>query len=412
MAMTRYVVGALGIVMIYFLFPPPFYQGLPESQGKDFENLSLSIGELRSSLLRIETLRSSIEEEVIALKESRQTVTILPSPSTLPSYQTSPSSYQPLTTPQPSNSPLPTLVLYVTTADTPPSTLRRDNLNFFIRQALLPMDKSVHIVVIVQGHWPEVRGLLQNAEAWTNANGVNNFHTIWHVNEGFDFGAWKLALNGSLPLGNGRKPGNFGYFILLNGSAKGPFLPSYWSSSFPAWPVIFTNLLVGNNRLVGTSVNCETSPDILHLQSMTLAFGAQDLSLAINSMAWSPIDKVIGSIGNEYTFTQTFLKAGANIAALQLAFRGYNFLSRDSVRFCASEGLGSEDRFYPPGVYMGGPGGVTFNPLELVFFKANRNVMQNYVDKYSHWQLMSRPSAIPEEVLNKKVEGPEPKLVS
>jgi hypothetical protein len=407
MALIQYVVGV--VVLILFAISPIFQ--VPEFQNcsKGTEAaLTNAAADLRSALQRIDTLHSLIENEVITSRESRQVAaqpSNTPSPSPLPSYQSSHS-------PQPSVSPLPTLVLYVTTADTPPSTIRRDNLQFFIRQALLPMDESVHIVVIVQGLWPEVRGLLQNAEKWTQANGVNNFHTIWHVNEGFDFGAWKLALNGSLPLGNGRKPLDFGFFILLNGSAKGPFLPSYWSSSFPSWPSIFTGLLVGNNRLVGTSVNCEKSPDVLHLQSMTLAFGAQDLSLAVNSMAWSPIDKVIGSIGNEYTFTQAFLKAGANIAALQLAFQGYNFLSRDSTRFCASEGLGSEDRFYPPGVYMGGPGGVTFNPLELVFFKANRNVMQSYVDKYSHWQLLSRPSVIPEEVLNKQAEGPEPELVN
>lgn len=312
-----------------------------------------------------------------------------------------------------------TLVLVVTTADTPPSTMRRDNLNFFLRQALLPRDASVHIVVIVQGAWPEVRGALDGAEAWVAAHGKNNFHVVWHVNEGFDFGAWKLALNGSLPLGGGRKASDFAFFVLLNGSAKGPLLPAWWADErdagtrapFPAWPALFTNVLRGSVRLVGTSVNCEQDHARTHLQSMTLAFGARDLAFIAERIVWGT-DKNDGSMANEFGISQAILRDGGNLGALQLAFRGHNFADGPATRaLCATEGLGSEDRFYPPDVYKGGPGGITFNPLELVFFKANRNVMQPYVDAYARWQLRTRASEVPEVALVQPAQGPEPTLV-
>ena len=368
-------------IFIAIIYSTTFYS--PPVRNDNSPSLATTLENLQSSLLRIEALDTSItnlktnlvvdSREKATMPSTEVTCSVPPSP--LPS--TSSGARDVINSHKHSTEPPLTLVLYVTTRDTPPSKLRYNNLNFFIRQAVLPYDTSVYIVVIVQGVWPEVRGMLQHAEAWTNANGVKNFHTVWHVNEGFDFGAWKLALNGSLPLGNGRKPIDFDFFILLNGSAKGPFLPSYWSSAFPVWTTIFTGLITDKNRLVGTSVNCEKSPDLLHLQSMTLSFSAQDLGLAINSIDWSPTDKV-GAIQSEFKFSQNFLKAGGNIAALQLAFRNFNFLAGGSSQYCASEGLGTEDRFYPTDVYKGGPGGITFNPLELVFFKANRSVMQNY----------------------------------
>jgi hypothetical protein len=297
--------------------------------------------------------------------------------------------------------------------------MRQSNLDFFLRQALLPHDPTVHIVVIVQGAWPAVRGALDGAEAWVSAHGVGNFHTIWHVNEGFDFGAWKLALNGSLPLGGGRRAADFAYFVLLNGSAKGPLLPAWWADSrdvgvrapFPAWPALFTNLLRDNVRLVGTSVNCERDASHIHLQSMTLAFAARDLAFVAERIVWGT-DKDEGSIANEFGISQAVLRDGGNLGALQLAFRGHNFADAGATRaLCEAEGLGSEDRFYPPGVYKGGPAGITFNPLELVFFKANRNVMQDYVGAYARWQLRTRASEVPDSVLTQPAHGPEPELV-
>jgi hypothetical protein len=292
--------------------------------------------------------------------------------------------------------------------------VRRENLDFFLRQALLPASRDVHIVVIVQGAWPEARGPLDAAEAWVAAHGARaNFHTIWHANEGFDFGAWQLALNGSLPLGGGRAAADFAFFVLLNGSAKGPLLPAWWTDdgAFPAWPALFTGLVRGNTRLVGTSVNCERDHAHTHLQSMTLAFGARDRAFIAERIVWGTT-KNDGSVANEFGISQAILRDGGNLGALQLAFRGHDFTNEAATRgLCAREGLGSEDRFYPPDVYMGGPGGVTFSPLELVFFKANRNVMPAYLNAYARWQVATRASAVPAEVLAQPAAGPEPELV-
>jgi hypothetical protein len=128
-------------------------------------------------------------------------------------------------------------------------------------------------------------------------------------------------------------------------------------------------------------------------------FLRQDRAFIAERIVWGTT-KNDGSVANEFGISQAILRDGGNLGALQLAFRGHDFTNEAATRgLCAREGLGSEDRFYPPDVYMGGPAGITFNPLELVFFKANRGVMPAYVDAYARWQVATRASAVPAEVL-------------
>lgn len=57
------------------------------------------------------------------------------------------------------------------------------------------------------------------------------------------------------------------YFVLINSSVRGPFLPHYWPSSLP-WTAAFTQLINDRVKLVGTTISCELQ---VHVQSMLLA---------------------------------------------------------------------------------------------------------------------------------------------
>jgi hypothetical protein len=46
------------------------------------------------------------------------------------------------------------------------------------------------------------------------------------------------------------------YFIVLNSSLRGPFLPLSWPKSHLHWSEIFTSKLSDDIKLVGLSINC------------------------------------------------------------------------------------------------------------------------------------------------------------
>jgi hypothetical protein len=62
------------------------------------------------------------------------------------------------------------------------------------------------------------------------------------------------------------------YFIIMNSSVRGPFLPAYFPQSTGLgtvrWTTAFTDLLTERIKLVGTTISCERR---VHVQSMLLA---------------------------------------------------------------------------------------------------------------------------------------------
>jgi len=209
---------------------------------------------------------------------------------------------------------------------------RAENLEFFLSQGLLPQDAGFHFLIVVAGDWPEMRGALDGAAAWAAAHGAGNVEVRWRRNAGFDFCSWREALTDALPGAPlARDARNFSHILLLNGSVKGPFLPGHWPRG-RAWPLAFTDLLRGPTRLVGTTVNCERSAAWLHVQSMVVAFGARDLGLWLGTVRcatdfWETVWR------NEVGVSQAFLRDGANLGVLQLAFRDADF--RDAAATAA-----------------------------------------------------------------------------
>jgi hypothetical protein len=143
---------------------------------------------------------------------------------------------------------------------------------------------------------------------------------------------------------------------------------------------------------------------------MILAFTARDLPLFLK-VAICTDDFMNAVLSNEIGLSQAFLNDGANLAALQLSWRGADFQNvEDTDARC--DIIGRTDVYYPNGRNIGGPQGVPFDPLELMFFKTNRGISPEKVARYSEWQLATTPCSMPTEELYEPAVGPEPTLIS
>jgi hypothetical protein len=71
--------------------------------------------------------------------------------------------------------------------------------------------------------------------------------------------------------------GAYRYFILMNSSVRGPFLPRYYPRGQP-WTAALTGLLTEEVKLVGTTVSCQVQ---VHVQSMVLATDGVGLDILL-----------------------------------------------------------------------------------------------------------------------------------
>ncbi|KAG5459518.1 MAG: hypothetical protein BJ554DRAFT_70 [Olpidium bornovanus] len=117
-------------------------------------------------------------------------------------------------------------------------------------------------------------------------------------------------------------------YILINSSVRGPFLPPYLRDT--CWTDLVLGMLVGNTRLVGTTVNCARGLDP-HLQSMVLAMDRRAFEAALPAMG-CPRDLSDAVHKGEIPFTSLVLKAGYGVKAIATAFAGLP----DSLEGCAT----------------------------------------------------------------------------
>lgn len=200
------------------------------------------------------------------------------------------------------------------------------------------------------------------------------------VNQGHDFGAWSEALlEGNPPLWR-----NYDYFIFINSSCRGPFLPIWIERSY--WPQIFISRLQADIHLVGSTI-CRFNGQP-HVQSYMFAADRLAITKAIENGIFSSAllsrDETVWQ--REIGFSTLLLKEGWNIACLLKAYQGVDFrvAKRGTICFYASES------------YFG----INPHPYEVIFSKipgdkrqAGNN--QRLVDLYTHW---SSPHNIVEPV--------------
>lgn len=240
-----------------------------------------------------------------------------------------------------------------------------DNLEFFISRGVGYSSTIDYSFVLRGPHHSKIPNL------------PNVYVYYDESNLGYDVGGWVQGLTW-LRRDSGRK---YKYFIFMNSSIRGPFLPSYAPSSKVFWVSIFTDEITSNDKLIGISVNC---PDgvgrkIPHIQSMIWATDNATLDGLVKERLWRvPKDKS-ESFKFEGDISLHVFSRRHNIVTLQRKYSGWDFSALlQSTDPCDGIDL---DVFFKDNWYNG----MTPHPLEYVFFKTNRGVGAEMVQTYSGW---------------------------
>lgn len=180
-------------------------------------------------------------------------------------------------------------------------------------------------------------------------------------NKGFDFGGWSEGL-----LSNDLYK-NYDYFIFVNSSVLGPFLPSYYKGK---WTDIFIDGLVDDVKLYGITINCERDPIFrTHIQSYlfsmdkkTLEFliinGIFDMNILVNTYEDLVENK-------EMLMSRLIIERGWNIGCLCDYYKNVDFRFKDKQPK-------DYDINFLSGIMDAKYRNIMWNEYQLVFIKGNR----------------------------------------
>ena len=284
-----------------------------------------------------------------------------------------------------------TLVLYVFSAN---DAAYIDNLRFFILHAVHSNDPADYVIILQQdSRYPVNSTHLPSLP--------RNARYVSHVNECFDWGTYGWFLR--LPSSAGVDVTLYKYFILLNASVRGPFVPAYVEQLLPfehehmSWTAIFTQHI---RRYADTSlavhyvgVTAACWMESAHIQSYLVAFDHFALRLLNASHAFDchPDFSSAVNIG-EFGASNAILAAGANIASIASYAEGWDH--RPLPRTCDGHAIPLEK----------GVDGVALDPLDLVFSKYRAGPLKTWdspsafeqTQRYDQWaqQRAKRRAAI------------------
>lgn len=181
---------------------------------------------------------------------------------------------------------------------------------------------------------------------------------IRRKNEGFDFGAWSDVLI------NENLINKYDYFVFINSSVAGPFVPNYY---LLPWPTILTNMLNEEVKLAGAMINCggEGYPyeeKNAHVQSFAFCTDKIGLSYLIDFNIFSldylkHIHDVI--VQKEIGMSRMMILNGFNIDSLLDDYKGVDFRN---------------DRFkvYPCRMFSDSYNSFSLSPFQTLFVKINQ----------------------------------------
>lgn len=208
----------------------------------------------------------------------------------------------------------------------------------------------------------------------------HNLFIINKENNGYDFGSWSyVLLNNNLYT-------KYDYYILINDSCIGPFLPVYEKEK---WTKIFTSMIDNDNKLIGPTINYQEGS--VHVQSYFLCFDRIVIDIAIKNkifsygickkyndpLIWKDI-KYDFIKKYELRFSNLVLDAGYNIKCMMKGLENIDFRKnrvKEEIEF--TYGITKHDMLYNNEYFD-----ITINPIEVIFFKFNRNLNQKILDKY------------------------------
>jgi hypothetical protein len=243
----------------------------------------------------------------------------------------------------------------------------KNNLEFFLRKGIRTECDYVFIV---------------NGNTTVNIPDLPNIKILYKENEDYDFGAYNHAFN------NIQK--HYKYYIFMNSSVRGPFIPSYVTMK---WYEPFINMLKDDVKLVGTTINIMTSPSEFsqifekhsgysrphtHIQSQFFAMDKECLDFLLSkelfsSKNYNNFNEFIAF--KEIMMSQLVLHNGWNISAIIPEYNGHDYrILQQDINFSSY----NHDPCFANSCF-----GRTMHPYECIFIKTNRNLCPNEINSLS-----------------------------
>ena len=218
------------------------------------------------------------------------------------------------------------------------------NLEFFVKNGI-SLNNDIFYVFLINNHNYSVK--IPNQK---------NIKIIRRDNIGYDFGSWKDGLESIKK--------TFDYYIFMNDTVRGPFLPRYIPKNI-SWYQMFCNLISEKVKLSGLTINYFPygikNKSLQHVQSMMFCtdnIGLEVLKKNIFNLTLKEYQDIFNCSKDKFVFifeigmSYQIIKNGFDIAALYLC---------DITKHKTGDVWFNNNYF-----------GTTINPLETMFIKKNR----------------------------------------
>jgi hypothetical protein len=224
------------------------------------------------------------------------------------------------------------------------------NLMFFLKTGYIE-DPNINYIFVING---------QSTVIFPSKPNVT---VVYRENKGYDFAGH----------GEGLKllTRSYDYYLFINSTVRGPFLPMYTRGLINWWDP-FISLLKSdpNIKLVGSTINIEPASCIIdrispHVQSYIFMMDGECLSFLQSEQIFNQsYDKIIDVIVNqEIGMSEKILANGWNISCLVPEYQGKDYRSKDLSGKIVGNILSPVN-----------PLGRIVHPYEVIFMKTNRDI--------------------------------------
>lgn len=187
-----------------------------------------------------------------------------------------------------------------------------------------------------------------------------NMTIIKRQNLGRDFGGWSDVILTKVNIKL------YDYFIFINSTCIGPFLPGYCKTN--EWPDMMIKMIDNETKLVGPTIGNHNYH--FHVQSYCFATDQIGLNILIKTeifkveMKPEPYEVILDQ---EVLMSHEIISAGYNIGCFLLCFRGIDFRTRKTIE--------NVPQFYDATqVSLGHYWGFGYQPPEVLFYKLRSSV--------------------------------------
>jgi len=235
-----------------------------------------------------------------------------------------------------------------------------ENINFFIKNGVYDK-KDVVYNFIIKGNTCSIK-----------FPKYNNINIIKTLNRGYDFGGYSKSLK-SVNLNE------FKYFIFINDTTIGPFIPRYIKKC--KWYKLFTSILSDKIKLVGSTINrapYTINNKIVHKHIQSMCFGTDKTGVDIlikNNIFNEKKNIAIFNKSKEQFIREFEINMSKIIIDNNYDIYSFNQSENNDINLKHTD-IHYNKRYF----------GITLNPIEIMFIKNNR-INTPELHKYTQWNL-------------------------